>query len=295
MIGQEITPETFIQSDNYMCSQHNLIRRLIADNSYGLVPCGDKAEVEGTLFAIKPNIDNKDLYVERLVCIATTAAGYLIDIDSQLWNTIYQKHLSIPDSAAKNLYLVLRVNPFEQVLIEPVMNEEAPMAHPAFSLQVRELDRIGDDEMAILKIDNTGYTAKIDPDYIPPSMSMNACPKLLETYGLIKQLLSEVQFHTKNKGELSGATRYQLSMLYDDLQDFAMSNKPIDLIRLVRKIIRTYQFFVSNIRSIDFPDLLRSYNHNDMSITFKLLLSFLQNVIRIVSQGVEEEDFTPKI
>ncbi|MDR0795085.1 MAG: hypothetical protein LBE79_03400, partial [Tannerella sp.] len=62
-IGQEITPETFIQADNYICSQHNLIRRLIANNNYGLLP---QIEPDTPSLTVKINLNNRDIYVENL-------------------------------------------------------------------------------------------------------------------------------------------------------------------------------------------------------------------------------------
>ena len=289
-IGQEITPETFKQADNYICSQHNLIRRLIASNQYGLLP---QSETNSSPFTVKTTLNNREISIEQLVCSGTTAAGYLVEMESAMLASLPRKYLSIPDSAAKALYIVLQINPFEQTLIEPVSNEEAPTAHAAYKLQIRELDRIDEDELAILKIDSSNYAPQIDPNYIPPCMSVNACSKLLDTFSRLKQLLTEIMSHIRHKGLLVGTTIYPLTMLYDELEDFPLSGQPIALIRLIKKCIRTYQCFIPDIRRIDTPDLLSAYNHNDVSITFQSLLSYLQNVSKIVGQG--EEDFTPRI
>ena len=39
--GQEITPETFIQADHYICAQQNLIRKFLNRQCYGLLPAGE--------------------------------------------------------------------------------------------------------------------------------------------------------------------------------------------------------------------------------------------------------------
>jgi hypothetical protein len=321
--GLEITPDTFIHADNYICSQHNLIRRLIADKCHGLLPtfhgemetrrgepmCSPNNEPmyspNGTSmyspdgdtgtrsFTIKAIVNNRDISIEQLVCSGTTGAGYMIEIENRILASLPQKHLSIPDSAAKALYIVLRINPFEQILIEPVVNEEAPAAHSFYELHIRELDRIGEDELAILKIDNGSHSPVIDQAYIPPCMSVDACAKFLETYGLVKKLMTEIRSHTKHKGELQGAASYPLRMLYDEFDELSTATPPGALIRLIKKIMAAWRFFIPELRHVDSPDLLRIYNHNDVSITFKALLSYLQNAARILSQG--EEDFTPQI
>ena len=290
-IGQEITPETFIQSDNYVCRQHNLLRRLIADKCHGLMPYGDSGEAA---FMVKANLNNKELSVEQLVCSGATSAGYFADISNKIFASLPKKYVSIPDFADKPLYIVLRINPFEQVLIEPVILEEAPEAHASYELNIRELDNIGEDELAIIKVDSRNHTPEINSDYIPPCMSINACSKLLETYKQLKHLLTDIQSHVEHKGELFGATLYPIIMLQNELDEFPLSGQPIALLRLIRKIILTYRFFVQGVRTITLPDFLRDYNHNDMSITFNSLLSYLQSVMRVVSEGIEE-DFTPRI
>jgi hypothetical protein len=242
---------------------------------------------------IQANLNNRDLSIETFVCNGTTAAGYLIEMENQMMTSLPQKNLSIPDSGAKACYVVLQCNPYEQVLIEPVIDEEAPAAHSVYKLIIRELEQIGEDELAILKIDNNAHTPVIDRNYIPPCMSVNGCSKLMETYGLLKQLLTEIMSYIEIKGYLVGTNSYPLSMLYDEFEAFPLSDPPIALIRLMKKIIRTYHFFIPDIRTVELPDLLREYNHNDASLTFKSLLSYLQRVSQIVGQG--EEDFTPRI
>jgi predicted component of type VI protein secretion system len=168
------------------------------------------------------------------------------------------------------------------------------MAHAAYEFAIKELDQIKEDELAILKIDTGNYSPVIDQAYIPPCMSVDACSKLLETYGMLKQLVTEILSHIEHKGELFGASLYPLHMLRNELDDFPLSSQPDALIRFMKRIIQTFRFFIPNIRTVDMPDLLRTYNHNDMSLTFKSLLSYLHHVSRIVSQGIEE-DFTPRI
>ena len=288
--GQEITPETFKQADNYMIGQHNLIRRLIADGNYGLLP---QTETDASPFNVKTTLNNRELSIEQIVCSGTTAAGYLVEMESPMLNSCPQRYLSIPDTATKALYVVLRINPFEQVLFEPVKDEEAPAAHAVYELHIRELDRIGEDELTLLKVDIGNNMPVINPNYIPPCMSINACSRLLETFNELKQLLNEIMSHIEQKGLLVGTTLYPLTMLYDELDDFPLSTPPIVLIRLIKKIIQTCRTFISDLRTLELPDLLRGYNHNDMSITFKSLLSYLQKVAKIVGEG--EEDFTPRI
>ena len=316
-IGQEITPETFIQADNYICNQHNLIRRLIADKYYGLLPPGVTGDPS---IMIKANLNRLDLYIDRLVCYGITEAGYLISFDNNALNVTSSRdessslgitsslgassrfasppvHFTIPNSNAKAFYVVLRVNPFEQVLIEPVDNDEAPEAHSDYSIIIRELGQITTDELAIAKIDNSNYSPIIDNSYIPPCMSVNACSQLLKTFESFKTLFAEIRSIITYKKDQFGKLMYPLTLLQFELNEFSLSDPPIALVRLIKKIITTCQFFIPDVRKIVLPDAFNTYCHNDVAIVFKSLLSCLQEVKLMVGkvEVVEEEDFTPRI
>ena len=297
-VGQEITPETFIQADRYICSQQNLIRRLIAHQHYGLFP---QTASETPSLYIKASLDSKDIYIEELVCEGITSSGYLIEFDKNIISSVKNKRLSIPGSNQKAYYIVLRVNPFEEVLIEPVENEETPLSQPVYELDIRELEQIREDELSILKIAMDGVSPKIDSDYIPPCMSVNSCSMLLENYKQIKQVLTEIQSHINLKKALYSDSVYPVSFLLFELIEFPLADPPVSLIRLIQKIIRTLNFFIPEIRNISEPDLLTGYNHNDITGIFRSCIIYLQEVQVVVSKEekkvivVEEEDFTPKI
>jgi len=292
-IGQEITPQTFIQADNYICNQYNLIRRLIADKSYGMLP---QTETDTPSLSVKANLNNGNLYIEQLDCHGTTEAGYLALFKQNLLASLPKQQLSIHDSNAPAFYVVLRINPYEQVLIEPIDNAEAPEAHSAYELDIRALNEIAANELAILKINNNNHSPAIDLDYIPPCMSVNSCAGLREIFDSVKQLFIEIQAIMEAKIDQFEKILFPLALLQHDLEVFPLSNPPIALVRLIKKIMTTYQFFVPDIRKIRLPDVLGEYSQNDVAITFKSLLSYLNDVKLIVGNvEFEEEDFTPKI
>jgi len=295
-VGQEITPETFIQADRYICSQQNLIRRLIARQHYGLFP---QTASEIPSLYIKANLDSKDVYIEELVCEGITSSGYLINYDKKIMSSVKNKRLSIPESNQKAYYIVLRVNPFEEVLIEPVENEETPLSQPFYELDIRELEQIREDELSILKISMDGLSPQIDSDYIPPCMSVNSCSMLLENYTQIKQILTEIQLHINLKKALYSDSIYPVSFLLFELNEFPLADPPVSLIRLIQKIIRTLNFFIPEIRNIGEPDLLTGYKHNDITGIFKSCIIYLREVQVVVGKEekkvIVEEDFTPKI
>jgi uncharacterized membrane protein YvbJ len=101
-IGQEITPDTFIQADNYICSQQNLIRKLLAGKYYGLLPF---EEAGAPSYTVKAKLNNTDLYIEQLACYGITEAGYFVQFEHDLITTL-PRQLSIPHSNVNALYVV---------------------------------------------------------------------------------------------------------------------------------------------------------------------------------------------
>ena len=292
-IGQEITPDTFIQADKYISCQQSLIRRLIAGKYFGLIPpCADSA----LSHTVKVRLDYRDVFIEQITCCGTTASGFIVQFEKDLLASLPQKQVSVPNTRAAAYYLVIRVNPYEQVLIDPVDNNEAPEAHSAFELSIKELAQIGPDELAILKLDCTGRAPAIDPDYIPPCISIDSYSKLLGIFESAKTLFTEIRTIIYAKKDQFGKLLYPLTLLHHELNEFATDSPPIALVGLIKKFILTYQYFIPDIRKIIKIDSLDTYCHNDVSIIFKSLFSFLQEIKMMVSKvEIEEEDFTPKI
>jgi hypothetical protein len=173
-----------------------------------------------------------------------------------------------------------------------VDNEEAPEAHSASGLAIRELSQISADELAILKINNH---AVIDNDYIPPCMSINACSALLEVFGSVKTLFAEIRSIIMQKRDQFGKLIYPITLLHYELDEFSLYDSPGALVRLIKKFIMTYQFFIPDIRKIMRVETLEAYCHNDVAIIFKSLLSCLQTIKQRVGTVEIDEDFTPKI
>ena len=294
-IGQEITPDTFIQADKYISCQHSLIRRLIAGKYFGLIPpCAESALTH----TIRVRMDYRDVHVEQITCCGTTESGFIVQFTKDMLAALPHQQVSVPNTRASAYYLVLRVNPFEQVLIEPVDNNEAPEAHSAYELSIKELAQIGPDELAILKLDCTGRSQAVDPEYIPPCISIDSYSKLLNLFDSIKTLFTEIRTIIHAKKDQFGKLMYPLTLLHHELNEFAPSSPPIALVSLIKKFILTYQYFIPDIRKIINSDSLDKYCHNDISLIFKSLLSCLQEIKMMVSQveiEEEEEDFTPKI
>ena len=294
-IGQEITPETFKQADNYISAQHNLIRRLINRQYYGLFPVKD---AKMPSINVNATLKGAEIMMEQLNCMGITRGGCLIDFqDSQLRN-IRQKRLSITSQSAAVCYVVLRVYPFDHLLIEPVDNEETPFAIPVYDFEIRDLAHIEGNELPVLKINNNRQHPYIDWNYIPPSMSICSHGRLMEYYRNFNQIIAEIlTLITQKKAHLVQLI-YPVSSLIFDMEHFSLNEPPFYFIQLLKKIVKTIGLFIPEIQKSHEAVLKAPYYHDDIAGLLQGLIKCFQDIKMIIGKEeieVEVEDLTPRI
>ena len=293
--GQEITPETFIQADNYICSQHNLIRKIINRRYYGLLPVNEET---APVFSIKADLNATKIHIEKLSCHGITKEGYLIELEDNQLSSILKDRLFIPDFISGTCYVVIRIIPFAQTLIEPVENEETPFSQPVYELDVKELAHIKENELPVLKMKVNNRNYQIDWEYIPPCMSVLSHEKLLKLYWNAQQIATDILALLKFKKVQFQKLIFPASILFFDLEQFSLAEPPYFLLQLLKKIVKTFEFFLPDVHLIDDAILAAPYNHDDIAETLQVLMTCLEEIRLIVGKEEEpvvEEDFTPKI
>jgi hypothetical protein len=293
--GQEITPETFIQADNYICAQQNLIRKFLNRQYYGLLPAGESGAPS---FSVNANLQGPDIRIEQLNCHAITKEGYLIDFDNELLSNMQQDRLSFAACPQGIYYVVLRVFPFEHTLLEPVENEETPCALPVFEFDLKTLKHISGNEMPVLKIDYSRQAQPaIDRNYIPPCMSLNAYEQLMDNFLSLKQSAYAIQSLLLKEKEQYGELAYPISMLLFDLEQFSLSDSPYYLIHQLKKFILTIGYFIKQLQKKTEEVVNILYHHNDISGILQSIDKCFWDIQLFLGENVveEEEDFTPKI
>jgi hypothetical protein len=128
-------------------------------------------------------------------------------------------------------------------------------------------------------------------------MAVNACTELLKVHEAAKKLFTEIRSILEHKRDQFGKLMYPLTLLHNELDEFSLDEPPISFIKLIKKFMVTYQFYIPDIRKIVRADSLATYCHNDVAIIFKSLLSCLDEIKLMVGkvEVVIEEDFTPII
>ena len=295
--GQEITPDSFTQADNYATAQLNVIRRLINLQFYGLLPAGDG---DAPSLTVDASINGTEITINQMCCIGITKNGYLVDFKKNQICAIETNRLMIPKNAARFCYVVLRVKPFELFLVEPVENEETPFALPVYELDIKELQQIAGNELPILKIDCSQHQPAIDRSYVPPCMSLQSFDRLWEYYLELKQLMTDIASIVKDK-KARDANYQKLNdptaLLLFDLEQFSPNNPPYYLIQLLKKIIKTIEVYV-NQSQWNLKEVLNTpYDHNDITIIIQSITKCFKDIKLYMGkvEAPKAEDFTPRI
>ena len=294
--GLEITPETFIQVDNYVCAQQNLIRKLLNLQYYGLLP-----EIEGGAPALTVNasLRGSEIMIERLYCNGVTKEGHLIQFGDEQLQAMRNQRLMTKGNTSGGCYVVLRVKSFEQTLIEPVENLETPLALPVYELDVKELMQIAGNELPVLKIDTSQYSPRIDPNYIPPCMAVRSYEKLMEQYHNLKQVVTEIITVISGRKSQYQQLLYPITLLFFDLEHFSLHNPPYFLIQLLKKTVKTVDFFVKS-NEWNLTDVIKMpYVHDDIVVVLNSLAKCFKDIQLFIGKATvikeKEEDFTPRI
>jgi hypothetical protein len=273
--GLDITPEIFIGVDNYNTFQWNIIRKLNALRSYGILP--------GRKFQIETNIDSDILSVRKLNCLAITQQGNLIDISTP----ISFREIKLYECTNEDHYLVLRVRPYE---IEP-LEDNKPYARPKYDIEIKNTRTDIEDGIPILKICRIDKKWEKDPNYILPSVSFCADENLLKAYETITKKLSEITAKFSDEDFYT----LQIKLLEIELKNYSSSKSPFELITLLKKIIAVSESYVKKLlKSTGDLDCLnefveRKYNHNETAASLTTAYSCLDTIIRKLEEKPEPE------
>jgi predicted component of type VI protein secretion system len=293
-VGQEITPETFIQADNYITAQQNLIRKFLNRRYYGLLPVDEEAAPSITVSA---RLNGMDVSIEQLRCQGVTRDGSLITFDGDL-SSVVPCRLSLSAFSAGSYYVVLRILPFEQQLVEPVENEETPFALPVWEFDVKDLQHIEGNELPVLKIIYNQQYPEIDRRYIPPCMAVCSNQNLMEQYQQFKQTVADIQSTLIHKREQFSPLIAPITLMLFDLEQISLNEPPWTLIQLLKKTIKIIGFFFKSLQ-LDPQALHEPYIHDDIMRIIQALTQCFQDIQLFIGKQKaaiqEEEDFTPRI
>ncbi len=208
--GMKINKNHFIEQDNaWMDALQCMASQQLSPLRFGVIPASVAGE---ETFNIKISFDNQNtLRVSVLSCQAVTSGGAGISLPA--FSTVAQADtgnvlvdtFSLADSKNESTWWVfLFVHPFEkQAAGSPDLAENPPRfpnALPTYSLQL-----VSDTNyrqfsnhpyaMVIGKVTVNGNDVRIEDDYIPPCISINAHPDLLSLHGELDKYFADIELY----------------------------------------------------------------------------------------------------
>jgi len=277
--GLDITPEIFIDSDNYHIEERNLLGCFFASRLYGISP--DRK------FHIRKRIDihTFTLFIDDLECLAITPNGCVINIQS---GTPFNKKVNLKEATGEELYVILTVHPHAIVPVD----EKGLYAEQKYDFVLNSMEETIGDGIPVLKIyyDNDNQCWEIDDSYIPPSIALNSVDTLMEQYHEIKNKLDSII----EKLPEDNLTCMQALLLQWEFDNYCLQGPPQELTLLLKKICWVLKLYIKSIKKTDkLHDTIRfigeEYNHNDSA----MLLHWGYKSLKEIDRIIDEKEIVP--
>lgn len=199
--GMKLNKEVFIASDHaHTAEMQQLISSTLSAIRYGILPVEDN-------FNVQISTDNQHtLRVTIMSCKALTIGGAYINISATEVNGNPDANpallLPLPTPVNEVCWIVLTLNPFERVPFGNINPNENPPrfphVKPGFSLQLataHELSQYARNAYSLIigKLLPAGGYFKVDTDYMPPVLSVNASQDLLGLHSELDSFLANLE------------------------------------------------------------------------------------------------------
>lgn len=266
--GMEVMPATMIAADNYQLFHHELNRKFLDQQSYGLFP--------RVKFDINCSITNNLLQIQEVYCDAITRNGQFIQLRGNYT-------IALPQLSAGECYLVVKTKGFSQIEIN-----EIPYSEVIYDLEFRQWAELRDEVLPIIKILKEGEEWKI-VDYIPPCFTINSCKMLGNKLEEIRKLVKDISEHFKNKN-YPAHIEYAFSLLFMELNYLTKNEIPYDLILLLKKTIISFPACEPELFGDDEGFLQNEYDHNDIIKALNQAHSLLRKFLAILIMKEKKEE-----
>ena len=266
--GLDITPEIFINSDNYHISERHLLARFIASHSYGILPNGK--------FTIEKDLVNNRVVIQHLECLAITSGGYISNIQN---DTSFQKELALNETQEGAFYVVLTANASPTTCID----EKELYMFSEYNLTLTRTDKTIQHGLPIAKIYNNNSHWEMDKGYIPPAIALSSVAELKERFSEIKKIIHEIleKFSEKDPYYL------QVMMFQLELNNYSLQESPEELSLLLKKFCWIFQAYLNIVEKMGELPAIKAfidepYNPNEIGKILQLGLDALKEVHQIL-------------
>lgn len=261
-VGMELTPDTFIVSDNLKLEREVIIRKILASKMFGLIP--------DVKFELKCEALDGMLMVDAVRFNALLPSGDIIQIDDMKHNRRYEmkkrqcEYFSIEMLQEKETYTING--------IERLRNK--------YNLCFKSLPELEfPNVLPLLKV-SCQSVCRLDTDYVPPVMSMRSSIVLLEYVELISKNIKKIISH---KNFTEQCQNLLVNMLTDNVIEFPVDGTPSDYAAECRKFVKVISACILK-KKIEIP----VFNINDMMQWFKWFESLCAESVKTLDSIVEE-------
>jgi uncharacterized protein (UPF0248 family) len=261
----EVTPEIFIESDEYHIAERQLLGKMLASHSYGIFPNSN--------FKIEHELHNNQIEIQISDCTALVRSGSVINIQNK---TSFSKEL--PTDEISECYVVLSVNYDDKIIDESEMHIVSQ-----YFLSFINTDEPVENGIPVLKIYKKTSSWETATNYIPPSIALNSVNLLMNKFIEIKNVINKILHYFNEKD-----SDYLLSMLLQiELNNVSSQESPETLIRMMKKFCLVFQAYLKTVKKNDplqsvkkFMDVL--YNHHEINAILDLGYASLMDILKIL-------------
>jgi predicted component of type VI protein secretion system len=251
--GMEITPEIFIESDNYHIAERQLLGTLLASRLYGIFP--------DSKFTMHYEIHNQEIVIQISNCIALLSNGDVINIQR---NISFNKALPIDETAE-----------YYAILSQKHIDENELHIVPQYDISFKKTNEPIDNGIPVLKL----FRNDVDANYIPPSIALNSVDLLMNKYIEIKNIIHKT-FNYYPENDLNYLL---LTLLQLELNNLSSKESPETLVQLMKKFCLVFQTHlkIGPLQSVKkFTDIL--YNHHEIGKTLDTGYAGLMEILQIL-------------
>ena len=264
--GMEITPEIFIESDDYHIAERQLLGTLLSAHCYGLFP--------NSKFTMDYELHNHQIAVSISDCIALVNSGYVVNIQNK---TSFNKEL--PTDETVECYVVLSV-----ILNDHKFTDESGLHLVSqYDISFKRTNEPIENGIPVLKICRQNASWEAVHGYIPPSIAINSIDSLENKYVEIKNIIHKILAHYAEKD----SNHLLLMLLQLDLNNFSSKESPEALTLMMKKFSSIFQSCLKTGKEIEsLPEVRRfvesAYNHNEIGKILDIGYASLMEILKIL-------------
>ena len=262
----EITPEIFIESDEYHIAERQILGTLLASRLYGIFP--------DSKYTIDYEIFNNQMVVQISNCIALVSSGEVIHIRNK---TSFNRELPIDEISV--CYVVLSVIAND----EKRTDESALHIVPQYDISFKSTHEPIENGIPVLKIFKRASSWEVDPTYIPPSIALSSTPSLMSKYVEIKNVINRIIHCYAEKD-----SNYLLIMILQiDLNSFSAKETPETLTQMMKKFCVVFQASLKTVKGIEFLQSVKKfmdlpYNHSEIGEILDAGYAGMMEIVKIL-------------